>query len=102
MIGKKFLFASGGACQSLIFLCASNIDYPFKIINGNGHGTILQDDKKISKKKKMIQNTDYILDKVTGDMFTFNHQNEKWVSLCNTGLHHSQSAQKFGSMGKFI
>jgi len=77
IISGKFLFASGGACQAMVFLCASNIEHSFKIINGNGQGSILEDDMKLTKKISMIKSTDYTLDKVTGDLFTFNQQSKQ-------------------------
>jgi hypothetical protein len=42
---KKRIFASGFAMQAMIFLVASNLERPIRIVNGNGKGAPVDETK---------------------------------------------------------
>ena len=71
LISKKMLFISGGGFLALVYICASNIDHDFKIINGKGRGDIIDRGITIRKPLSQIEGDEYILDKITGDLFTY-------------------------------
>ena len=89
LISKKMLFASGAGFLALSFLCASNLENDFKIINGRGCGEIVEEGIHIPKELKKVENNEYILDKVTGDIFFYSHDMRKWLSKGNSGIHHA-------------
>lgn len=111
---QKILFASGDAMLCLIFLCASDIEKVlfflstnllFKninIINGNGQGSKLSEIFKIKKELSKLELTDYFLDNVTGDLYSFNRESEEWYPKGNVGLHHRRSAEEYQTLGKYI
>ncbi|CAD8115459.1 unnamed protein product [Paramecium primaurelia] len=49
-----------------------------------------------------IRMTDFFLDNVTGDLYSFNYDTEEWVSKGNAGLHSRRSAEEFKTIGKYI
>jgi len=73
---KKRILASGFAMQAMIFLIASNLERPIRIVNGNGLGAAV-DETKLSEMldqdlKYPPHNNDVLLDNVSGDLFEFN------------------------------
>ena len=49
-----------------------------------------------------MKQTDYFLDNITGDLYSYNYENEEWVAKANAGLHFQKAAQEFHTIGKFI
>ena len=88
LISKKPLFVSGAAFQAVVLLSASNIEQSFKIINGKGRGSEIDLDIKLDKKLKRVRANEFILDRITGDLFSYNHENREWLSQGNSGMHH--------------
>jgi len=36
-----------------------------------------------------------MLDKVTGDLFTYDHSNKEWLTKGNSGLHHLVTSKRY-------
>ena len=49
-----------------------------------------------------IRMSDYFLDNVTGDLYSFNYDTGEWVSKGNAGLHSRRAAEEFKTIGKYI
>ncbi|CAD8187463.1 unnamed protein product [Paramecium pentaurelia] len=101
MRSNKILFASSFAMQGLVFLIASNIECQISIINGL-NGSQLGDLSKIKKSMNEIRMSDYFLDNVTGDLYSFNYDTGEWVGKGNAGLHSRRAAEEFKTIGKYI
>lgn len=57
---------------------------------------------KIKKSMNEIRMSDYFLDNVTGDLYSFNYDTGEWVSKGNAGLHSRRAAEEFKTIGKYI
>lgn len=61
-----------------------------RIINGKGKGGKIGDFKSLDKDLNEVKQNDYFLDNITGDLYTYNYENEEWVAKANTGLHYQK------------
>ena len=84
---NKRIFASGFAMQAIIFLTASNIDRIIKVVNGKDGQPIEETQLTSLKKSKIPSNDDFLLDNVTGDLFSYNLYHNKWDVYGTCGLH---------------
>ena len=71
-------------------------------MNGQGKGGKIGDFRSLDKDIKELKQTDYFLDNITGDLYSYNYENEEWIAKANAGLHFQKAAQEFHSIGKFI
>lgn len=57
---------------------------------------------KISLDKAMtLKRTDVFLDSCTGDYYGFNTEQKLWMPLGNTGMHHIQTLETYGSSSSY-
>ena len=77
MRGNKPTFASAGMMFALIFLSATNLERPIRILNGKGCGNNLRDVSDI-KCKEEYTDSEFILNSITGDMYNYSKQYSSW------------------------
>jgi hypothetical protein len=65
---NKILFASSAAMLVVVFLIATNFEFPITIINGINGGPI-GDLSKVKKDLKKVKKNEFFLDNVTGDIY---------------------------------
>jgi len=99
---KKWLFAVGFGMNALIYLSASNIEKPIRVINGNGRGGKLADLNTLDFNTMNLGYSDYFLDHVTGDLYAYKHEYEEWIPFTNVGLHYQRAANEYNSIGKYV
>ena len=56
----------------------------------------------LSKHFSQINNNDFFLDHVTGDLYSYNFDKNEWTAKANTGIHYEKAAQEYYTLGKFI
>ena len=56
----------------------------------------------MKKSLSEVRMTDYFLDNVTGDLYSFNYDSGEWISKGNAGIHSRRSAEEFKTIGKYI
>jgi len=95
---NKALFAAGFAFYMLIYYCATNFS-PIKILNGNGWGSKLEELHKFPTEG--LPSGAGFLDNETGDIYTYNNNNNSWVPSANTGLHYIRNAAS-AVIGQFV
>ena len=50
-----------------------------------------------------IKHDDYFLDRVTGDLYSFNYETEEWIPKMNIGIHHKRDAKDpLCTLGKYV
>lgn len=49
-----------------------------------------------------LRNTDYFLDNLTGDLYSYNYDTNEWVAKANAGIHYEKTVQEYHSLGKYI
>ena len=57
---------------------------------------------KLNKNLKDIRSSDYFLDNVTGDLYTFSYETGEWQTKGNAGIHYRRAAEEFKTVGKYI
>lgn len=94
---KKLVFATGLAFCCLIMLCATDLEKGcFNVVNGNGHGSKLQEINKEIRLNKFIDENDVFLDTETGDFYRYNYETKEWVPKGNMGMHKKIYTQESG------
>lgn len=88
--------------QGLVYLAASNFQKPYNVINGAGNGSTISSLIKMNLDPKTITPSDVFIDNVTGDIYFFNFQSQRWVPKGNAGIHSHKAAQEFQTLGQFI
>jgi len=94
----KSLFAAGFAFYMLIYYCATNFAH-HNIVNGNGWGTKLEQIHNYPTAG--LPTGAGFLDNETGDIYTFNSDNNTWLPSANTGLHYTRNATS-AQIGQFV
>lgn len=74
--GNKPTLACAGMMFALMYLSATNLEHPIRVINGNERGNNLKDLSDIKNVEELNEN-DYILNSITGDMYNFSKQNNR-------------------------
>ena len=49
-----------------------------------------------------MRNTDFFLDNLTGDLYSFNYDTNEWTTKANAGIHYEKTVQEYHSLGKYI
>lgn len=94
---KKMVFATGMAFCCLVMLCATDLEKGcFNVVNGQGHGSKLQEINKEIKLNKFIDENDVFLDAETGDFYRYNYETKEWVPKGNLGMHKKIYTQDSG------
>jgi len=100
---KKTLFASAFAMQALVYLTATNLEANINVINGRGRGSKLEAIHDLGMELNSIKHDDYFLDRVTGDLYSFNYETEEWIPKINVGIHHKRDANDpNNALGKYV
>ena len=86
--------------QLLVYYCSTTFP-DVNVINPKGDR--LDIINTISKDQtRKFRRTDVFLDSCTGDYYGFNQEQEIWVPLGNTGLHHLQTLETYGSKASYF
>lgn len=48
-----------------------------------------------------LKPTEYFLDNVKGDLYSYNYETNEWILKANIGLHSKKAAKEFQTLGKF-
>lgn len=49
-----------------------------------------------------LSSTDFFLDNLTGDLYSFHYDNNEWVTKANAGLHYEKTVQEYHTLGKYL
>ena len=75
---------------------------PIRVINGKGRGGKIGEAINYQKEFETFTSTDFFLDNVTGDLYSYNADAQEWIPRVNVGIHHRRAAEAFDSLGKYI
>lgn len=93
---NKYLYVSGFAFSTMVYLLATDYLTDANIINANGELKSIEELGSYSYNDiKQMRKNDFFLDYVTGDLLIYNTLNLQWVPKINIGLHNTQMAQKY-------
>lgn len=98
---QKHLFAASFAFMCYVYLCSTNFEQDIQVVNGRQKGALVGDLSSLDKSLADINPTDYFLDNATGDLYSHNSQQDKWVLHANIGLHYQKTSLQYMKLGKY-
>lgn len=74
----------------------------YRVINGCENGSPLGELLAQTGESADIKHNDIFIDNVSGDIYSYNFEGQKWIPLCNAGLHYHKAAQQYITIGKYV
>ena len=85
---QKPMFGYGTSFDTFVYLCSTDFELKFNVINCNSKKpftSFLKSEPHCPK--------DLVIDELTGDLYQYNFDKEKWKTICNAGLHSRIAAE---------